>query len=59
MGSRDAPGLTAKSKISAIHRDWAEQALKEECLRRDTHSSESVAVGSQAFVEGVQAQLGT
>ena len=55
----EALGLAANSKINAIHREWVEQALKDDQLQRDTRWSDSVAVGSQAFVEGVQAQLGT
>ncbi len=56
---QEALGLAANSQIGAVHREWVEQALKEDPLHRDTRWSESVAIGSHAFVEGVQAQLGT
>ncbi|MGM0517717.1 MAG: transposase [Pseudomonadota bacterium] len=55
----EALGLPPNSEIASIRHEWVEQALKEDQLQRDTRWSESVAVGSQAFVEGVQKQLGT
>ena len=55
----EALGLPQNSKVAPIHREWVEQALKEDQPQRDTRWSESLAVGSQAFVEGVQKRLGT
>ncbi len=56
---QEALGLGAHGKLGTTHRGWVEQALKEDQLQRDTRWSEGVAVGSQAFVEGIQEQLGT
>ncbi|MFP4639424.1 MAG: transposase [Guyparkeria sp.] len=55
----EALGLNGNSELSHIHREWVEQALKEAKLQRDTRWSQTVAVGSQTFVEGVQEQLGS
>jgi len=55
----DALGLTTDSNTGVVHREWVEEALKQDQSQRDARWSESVGVGSQMFVEGVQEQLGT
>jgi len=45
--------------FAAAHRDWVEEALsKKDALRREGKWTESIAVGSEAFVVATQAQLG-
>ena len=41
-----------------IHRQWVEDALKENRLVREAVWSEAVAVGSKAFVQETQQSLG-
>jgi putative transposase len=40
------------------YRQWVEQALGNGCAPRDDRWSEAIAVGSLAFVETVQSDLG-
>ena len=44
--------------LQQAHRQWAEIALRDELSVRDTRWSQAVAVGSLAFVEKVNSQLG-
>ena len=50
--------ISDKEQLKAEHRQWVEEALKEEKSRRDAIWTETVAVGSRVFIEETQAQLG-
>ena len=40
------------------HRDWADEAIKDEMVARESRWSEAVAVGSLSFVNTVKSELG-
>jgi REP-associated tyrosine transposase len=52
LGFGDRPGL------QHAHREWVEERLRSGWTARDARWSESVAVGSESFVDGVRKQLG-
>lgn len=45
-------------QFQAVHRQWVEEALTRDTSARDQRWSESIAVGSGAFVDKVKAELG-
>jgi putative transposase len=49
----------SETDLAVAHRDWVEEALiKKDSLRREGKWTESIAVGSEAFVVATQAKLG-
>lgn len=47
------------AELAAAHREWVEDALnRKDTLRREGKWTESIAVGSEAFVVATQAKLG-
>jgi putative transposase len=44
--------------LPSVHRDWIEAALHDRRLEREARWSESVAVGSRAYVERIRRDLG-
>jgi putative transposase len=61
----DLPALTALCGFSSVaefqlgHRHWVEEALRNGVAPRDDRWSDSIAVGSERFVEQVKAELGS
>jgi putative transposase len=51
-------GFEHYDQLKAAHRHWVAQALKEETGAREPLWSESLAVGSEEFVEKTKAKLG-
>ncbi|MGH8865246.1 MAG: hypothetical protein ACREVZ_11490, partial [Burkholderiales bacterium] len=51
-------GFANVADFQRAHREWVAQALTREAHRRDKRWSEAIAVGSRAFVETVQRELG-
>ncbi len=51
-------GFADPRDFRRAHRQWVEQGLANGLLRRDDRWSESIAVGSLAFVDGVKSGLG-
>ncbi len=54
----DQCGFTKVVDFQRAHRQWVEEALARESVKRDERWSEAIAVGSQAFVEKVKRELG-
>ena len=50
-------GVT-EARLAAVQNEWIDAALANGRLQREPQWSETLAVGSRAFVEGVQASLG-
>ncbi len=44
--------------FQTAHREWVEQGLENGLLMRDDRWSESIAVGSLAFIDKVKSELG-
>lgn len=51
-------GFRTDERLRAAHGEWIDEALHAHANRRDPSWSQSLAVGRQGFVEGVQAALG-
>jgi putative transposase len=51
-------GFTNIEDFQAAHRQWVETALVSGAVARDERWSESIAVGSEQFVENVKTELG-
>ena len=51
-------GFADLRDFQRAHREWVERGLENGLLMRDDHWSESIAVGSLAFVEKVKGELG-
>jgi REP element-mobilizing transposase RayT len=51
-------GMQNDQQLVAQHRDWIEQQVQVDTLKRDTKWSESVAVGGAGFAGHLQQQLG-
>ncbi len=51
-------GFRSMEDLARAHRGWIEEALSRAALRREGRWTESIAVGSEAFVVATQAQLG-
>jgi putative transposase len=51
-------GFSKKAEFQQAQRQWVKVALRNESAVRDARWSESVAVGSLAFVEEVKVELG-
>lgn len=51
-------GMRTLTQLQSAHRDWINTILLNEPGLRKACWSESIAVGSQQFVESVQAELG-
>jgi hypothetical protein len=54
----DLSGFADLRDFQRAHREWVEQGLENGLAGRDDRWSESIAVGSLAFVESVRNQLG-
>jgi putative transposase len=54
----EACGFEDISKFQKVHREWVETGSNGDTMTRDDRWSESVAVGSESFVERVRAALG-
>jgi REP element-mobilizing transposase RayT len=54
----DLCGFTKVVDFQRAHRQWVEEALAREPVKRDERWSEAIAVGSPAFVEKVKRELG-
>ena len=54
----DLLGIGDLQELQRTCAQWVEEALRADLQQRVDHWSESLAVGNQAFVEGVRAQLG-
>ena len=51
-------GFSATEALQQAHRQWVTSALVEDHAMRQAHWSESIAVGSARYVEGVKEKLG-
>jgi len=51
-------GLSSTQALQRAHRDWVQSALAEARSMRQAHWSESIAVGSERFIQEVKTQLG-
>ncbi|HUJ16917.1 MAG TPA: transposase [Nitrospirota bacterium] len=51
-------GLESLTELASARRGWIDQALKTGGLRREERWTQSIAVGSEAFVFATQAKLG-
>ena len=51
-------GFRSVAEFQQAHREWVETALGQEAASRDDRWSQSVAVGSERFVDQVKAELG-
>ena len=51
-------GFVDVASFQCAHRQWVEEALRGEARNRDERWTESIAVGSQSFVERVKRELG-
>jgi len=51
-------GIERDEELSLAHRQWVEEGLGKAAMRRQSQWSESIAVGSPAFLEEVKARLG-
>jgi len=54
----DLCGFSSTQELQHAHGEWVASALEEADQVRQAHWSESVAVGSEKFAEGVKAKLG-
>ena len=52
-------GFDDAERFQQAHRQWVEAALQRDAATRDERWSESIAVGSQGFVERVKRELGS
>ena len=50
--------ITSPDELRRRHAAWVERALATEQLRREAQWSESIAVGTRAFVSRIQSELG-
>jgi putative transposase len=50
--------ISDAEELSAAHRGWLEDALDTDGLLRESRWTETIAVGSRRFVEGVGEKLG-
>jgi putative transposase len=57
-GLKDLLGINDDSVLSEHHRQWIDDALKKDFHQRESRWTESVAVGSKAFIEQTRDQLG-
>ena len=57
-GLSELSGFANARDFQAAHRQWVEQTVENGRVR-DDHWSEAIAVGSFAFVESVQSELGS
>lgn len=51
-------GVSDAAKLRAVYRDWIETALEAKDLSRKSMWTEAVAVGKDAFIEKIRADLG-
>lgn len=51
-------GFTEVARFQQAHRQWIEETLAADAMARDDRWSESIAIGSKAFVEKVKVELG-
>lgn len=51
-------GIKDNGQLCKFHKQWVEEALKEGSSVREAEWTESIAVGSKAFVEATQEKLG-
>lgn len=51
-------GFRRANDFQLAHRAWVEEALQLNTMQRDAHWTESLAVGTQPFVENVKRELG-
>jgi hypothetical protein len=57
-GLRSLFDFSSMHDFAEAHRGWVEKSLEEEILSRDERWTESVAVGSERFVEAAKEELG-
>jgi putative transposase len=57
-GLSDLCGFAEVADFQRAHREWVEEALEGDSVTRDDRWSESIAIGSLAFVEKVKGELG-
>jgi REP element-mobilizing transposase RayT len=50
-------GFASVAQFQRAHRQWVEEALKQDVIKREERWSQALAVGSQAFVEKVRHEL--
>jgi REP element-mobilizing transposase RayT len=50
-------GFARVADFQEAHRQWVEEALKEDAMKRDERWTEALAVGSETFVEKVKREL--
>ena len=51
-------GFEKVADFQRAHRDWVDEAIKDEMMARESRWSEAVAVGSLSFVNTVKSELG-
>jgi REP element-mobilizing transposase RayT len=57
-GLKDLLGFRTLEALAAAYRGWIDETLKSRDLRRESRWTESIAVGSEHFVQETQAHLG-
>jgi hypothetical protein len=57
-GLADLLGIKSMEELKRSHRGWVEEALGEDIGGRESRWTESIAVGSRAFVEKTKGELG-
>ena len=50
-------GFASVGEFQRAHRQWVQEALRQDAIKRDERWSQALAVGSQAFVERVKREL--
>ncbi len=52
-------GFRTTTDFQQAHRAWVEEALRLNAIQRDARWSETLAVGTQVFIEGIKRELGS
>jgi len=58
LSLRQLCGYSDAAEFAQQHRGWVHEAIVEKRLNRESCWTESIAVGSRGFVEGIKARLG-
>jgi putative transposase len=55
---RELSGCASVTQFQKVHREWVEEALRSGKAKRDERGSESLAVGSPAYLDKIKVALG-
>lgn len=59
QGLHEFCGIPGRESFAEYHRNWVQDALRNGPASRESHWTESVAVGSTEYVEGIKGRLGS